>query len=119
MIQRKLKGMGVALVTPFNEDGSVDYNALVRLVEYQVQNGTDFLCVLGTTAAALRKLFQYRNINCRREEADKEGGDRTCKRSCAHPVGSEQQLYTDRCRYLEERRYEGSGCRIGGCSLLQ
>ena len=50
MIQRRLKGMGVALITPFNEDGSVDYNALVRLVEYQVQNGTDFLCVLGTTA---------------------------------------------------------------------
>lgn len=42
--------MGVALVTPFNEDGSVDYDSLVRLVEYQVQNGTDFLCVLGTTA---------------------------------------------------------------------
>ncbi len=42
--------MGVALITPFNEDGSVDYDALIRLVDYQVQNGTDFLCVLGTTA---------------------------------------------------------------------
>ena len=42
--------MGVALITPFNEDGSVDYESLMRLVEYQVQNGTDFLCVLGTTA---------------------------------------------------------------------
>ena len=42
--------MGVALVTPFNEDGSVDYDSLLRLVEYQIQNGTDFLCVLGTTA---------------------------------------------------------------------
>ena len=42
--------MGVALITPFKSDGSVDYNALVRLVEYQVQNGVDFLCVLGTTA---------------------------------------------------------------------
>ena len=41
---------GVALVTPFNEDGSVDYNSLLRLVEYQIQNGIDFLCVLGTTA---------------------------------------------------------------------
>lgn len=50
MIQRKLRGMGVALITPFNEDGSVDYDSLLRLVEYQVQNGTDFLCVLGTTA---------------------------------------------------------------------
>ena len=50
MIQRRLRGMGVALITPFKEDGSVDYDALVRLVEFQVQNGTDFLCVLGTTA---------------------------------------------------------------------
>ena len=50
MIQTRLKGMGVALITPFKEDGSVDYEALLRLVDYQVQNGTDFLCVLGTTA---------------------------------------------------------------------
>ena len=50
MIRKRLKGMGVALITPFKEDGSVDYNSLLRLVEYQVQNGIDFLCVLGTTA---------------------------------------------------------------------
>ena len=42
--------MGVALITPFKEDDSVDYEALLRLVDYQLQNGTDFLCVLGTTA---------------------------------------------------------------------
>lgn len=42
--------MGVALITPFNEDDSIDYDALNRLVDYQLQNGTDFLCVLGTTA---------------------------------------------------------------------
>ena len=40
----------MALITPFKEDGSVDYDSLLRLVEYQVQNGIDFLCVLGTTA---------------------------------------------------------------------
>lgn len=50
MIKNRLRGMGVALVTPFNEDGSVDYEALIRLVDYQLKNGTDFLCVLGTTA---------------------------------------------------------------------
>lgn len=42
--------MGVALITPFKENESVDYDALMRLVDYQVQNNTDFLCVLGTTA---------------------------------------------------------------------
>ena len=50
MIQTRLRGMGVALVTPFKEDGSVDYEALLCLVDYQLQNDTDFLCVLGTTA---------------------------------------------------------------------
>lgn len=45
-----LRGVGVALITPFNEDESVDYKALSRLVDYQLQNGTDYLVVLGTTA---------------------------------------------------------------------
>ena len=42
--------MGVALITPFKNDESVDYDALLRLVDYQLQNGTDYLVVLGTTA---------------------------------------------------------------------
>lgn len=50
MIYRRFKGMGVALITPFKEDGSVDYPALMRMVDHLVQNGADFLCVLGTTA---------------------------------------------------------------------
>ncbi len=50
MIQSKLRGMGVALITPFKEDESVDYEAIMRLVDYQLQNGTDFLVILATTA---------------------------------------------------------------------
>ncbi len=42
--------MGVALITPFKEDESIDFNALARLIEYLIQNGTDYLVVLGTTA---------------------------------------------------------------------
>lgn len=42
--------MGVALVTPFKKDESVDFDALARLVDYQIKNGTDYLVVLGTTA---------------------------------------------------------------------
>jgi 4-hydroxy-tetrahydrodipicolinate synthase len=45
-----LKGMGVALITPFQKNGDVDYPALSRLVDYQLQNSTDYLVVLGTTA---------------------------------------------------------------------
>jgi 4-hydroxy-tetrahydrodipicolinate synthase len=44
------KGLGIALITPFNQDGSVDYDSLKRLIEYQIKNGADFLCVLATTA---------------------------------------------------------------------
>jgi 4-hydroxy-tetrahydrodipicolinate synthase len=42
-------GAGVALITPFNEDKSVDYSALERLVENQISGGIDYLVVLGTT----------------------------------------------------------------------
>ena len=50
MAQINLKGMGVALITPFNEDGTIDFPALARLIEYQIQNGIDYLVALGTTA---------------------------------------------------------------------
>ena len=50
MAQNKFKGLGIALITPFKSDGEVDYEALTRLVEYQIQNGVDFLCIMGTTA---------------------------------------------------------------------
>jgi 4-hydroxy-tetrahydrodipicolinate synthase len=43
------KGTGVALVTPFKADFSVDYDALKNLVHLQIQGGTDFLVVQGTT----------------------------------------------------------------------
>ncbi|MBQ0047519.1 MAG: 4-hydroxy-tetrahydrodipicolinate synthase [Prevotellaceae bacterium] len=46
----KFKGLGIALITPFTKDGQVDYTALRRLLDYQLSNGIDFLCVLGTTA---------------------------------------------------------------------
>ncbi|MCC8096350.1 MAG: 4-hydroxy-tetrahydrodipicolinate synthase [Tannerellaceae bacterium] len=50
MADINLKGMGVALVTPFRQDENVDFEALGKLVNYQLQNGTDYLVVLGTTA---------------------------------------------------------------------
>ena len=50
MTRINLSGMGVALITPFKEDESIDFEALSRLIEYLIQNGTDYLVVLGTTA---------------------------------------------------------------------
>ena len=46
---RKLEGSIVALVTPFNEDGSVNFEQLERLLEFHVKNGTDAILTLGTT----------------------------------------------------------------------
>ena len=49
MVHNIFKGLGIALITPFKEDGSVDYEALIRLVDYQLSNGADFFCILATT----------------------------------------------------------------------
>jgi 4-hydroxy-tetrahydrodipicolinate synthase len=46
---KTFKGSGVALVTPFQTDGSIDIQALKRLVQLQIDGGTDFLVVQGTT----------------------------------------------------------------------
>lgn len=43
------KGVGVALVTPFQADGSIDFSSLEKLVNHQIKNGTDYLVVQGTT----------------------------------------------------------------------
>lgn len=47
---KKFIGTGVALVTPFNKDTSVDTNALANIVEYVIEGGIEYLVVLGTTA---------------------------------------------------------------------
>lgn len=48
-MQNIFRGLGIALVTPFSEDGSIDYEALGAIIEYHISNGADFLCVLATT----------------------------------------------------------------------
>lgn len=47
---QKFIGTGVALVTPFNEDLSVDFDALIKLVNFNIENGTNYLVINGTTA---------------------------------------------------------------------
>jgi 4-hydroxy-tetrahydrodipicolinate synthase len=49
----ELRGTGVALITPFSEDRSVDVAALERVVNYQIENGIDYLVLLGTTAESV------------------------------------------------------------------
>ena len=42
-------GAGVAIVTPFHADGSVNYNKLEELINYQIDHGTDSIVICGTT----------------------------------------------------------------------
>lgn len=52
MARNIFKGLGIALITPFTLDGKVDYKSLKRLLEYQLANGANFLCILATTGEA-------------------------------------------------------------------
>lgn len=52
MIKHKLSGLGTALVTPFDSQGKVDFAALDRLLDIQLQGAVDYLVVLGTTGEA-------------------------------------------------------------------
>lgn len=52
MAHNIFKGLGIALITPFTLNGEIDYKALKRLIEYQLTNGADFLCILATTGEA-------------------------------------------------------------------
>jgi 4-hydroxy-tetrahydrodipicolinate synthase len=50
---QELIGTGVALVTPFNAQGAVDHDALTKVVQHQIENGIDYLVVLGTTGESV------------------------------------------------------------------
>lgn len=52
MASINLTGMGVALITPFKSDKSIDFESLARLLDHQIKNGVDYLVVLGTTSEA-------------------------------------------------------------------
>ncbi|WP_323787829.1 4-hydroxy-tetrahydrodipicolinate synthase [Psychroserpens sp.] len=49
----KFQGTGIAIITPFNDDLSVDYSALTHLVNYNIENGTDYIVISGTTGESV------------------------------------------------------------------
>jgi 4-hydroxy-tetrahydrodipicolinate synthase len=53
MLRQTLKGTGVALVTPFNADKSIDFTALENLIDIQIAGGVDYLVTLGTTGESV------------------------------------------------------------------
>lgn len=65
MDMQHLEGSIVALVTPFNDDGSVDFEALDSLIEFQIENGTDGILTLGTTGESSTMSHEEDNEVCR------------------------------------------------------
>ncbi|HJZ40801.1 MAG TPA: 4-hydroxy-tetrahydrodipicolinate synthase [Bacteroidales bacterium] len=53
MVQKKLTGTGVAIITPFRNDGSVDFKSLGKLLEHIIKGGIDYVVVLGTTGESV------------------------------------------------------------------
>lgn len=66
-------GAGVAIVTPFQQNGEVNYDKLGELIEYQVNNGTDSIVIVGTTGEA-STLSHEEHIECIRYAVQKTAG---------------------------------------------
>lgn len=71
-MKHKFSGTGVAIVTPFRKDGSVDFNALIKLVKHLVKGNIDYIVALGTTGetATLNKDEKQAVINIIKEEVN-------------------------------------------------
>jgi len=52
-MKKKLKGTGVAIVTPFHKDRSIDFVSFEKLIEYLISNGIDYIVVMGTTGESV------------------------------------------------------------------
>ncbi|MBN2520538.1 MAG: 4-hydroxy-tetrahydrodipicolinate synthase [Bacteroidales bacterium] len=72
MIQKKLTGTGVAIVTPFRNDSSIDFAAFKKLINYVIENGVNYIVVLGTTgeSVTLNKEEKIALINYANETID-------------------------------------------------
>lgn len=60
----RIQGSIVAIVTPFNQDGSVNFSKLGELVDWQIQNGTDGIVALGTTGESATMTDEEDNAVC-------------------------------------------------------
>ena len=69
-ISQQFKGTGVALVTPFNTDYSINFEALKKLVRHQIDGGTNYLVILGTTgeSTTVNKSEKQAILDCIRTE---------------------------------------------------
>ena len=56
-------GAGVAIITPFNPDGSIDFDGLGTLIDYQIENGTDAIIICGTTGES-STMTEEEHLSC-------------------------------------------------------
>lgn len=73
MTELNLKGLGVALITPFKNDDSIDFESLSNLIEFQLNNGTNYIVALGTTAET-PTLNKEEKVSITRFIVEKVGG---------------------------------------------
>ena len=116
-----IKGLGTALITPFKADGSVDYDALKRLLDIQLNGYVDYIVVLGTTGEAAtmsadekREVRQFivRYVNGRLPLVLGVGGNNTAA-VCADLEAMREELVRDYaailsvCPYYNKPNQEG------------
>ena len=116
-----IKGLGTALITPFKADGSVDYEALKRLLDTQLTGAVDYIVVLGTTGEAAtmnadekREVRQFivNNVNGRLPLVLGVGGNNTAA-VCAELEMMKEELVRDYaailsvCPYYNKPNQEG------------
>ncbi|MDE6832929.1 MAG: 4-hydroxy-tetrahydrodipicolinate synthase [Ruminococcus sp.] len=66
-------GAGIAIITPFNEDGSVNYDRLGEMIDYQIENNTDAIIICGTTGEA-STMTDEEHLECIRYAVEKTAG---------------------------------------------
>lgn len=52
-MNKKFEGVGIAIVTPFNEDLTIDHQSLIKIVNYNIDNGMDYIVISGTTGESV------------------------------------------------------------------
>ena len=73
MIQSKLRGTGVALVTPFTKNGAIDFNGLEKVIDYSIKGGVEYVVTLGTTGESVN-LDKQEKLDILNFTIEKTGG---------------------------------------------
>ena len=66
-------GAGIAIITPFNKDGSINYDRLGEMIDYQIENNTDAIIICGTTGEA-STMTDEEHLECIRYAVKKTAG---------------------------------------------